>query len=80
MRLVAWRKEQGWTVRQLARRLHVSAATASRWERHLALPSHEQLAHVYLLTDGAVAPNDFVDLPPLSSDLPPLSSVSEAAE
>lgn len=58
--LRTWRKDQGFTIEQMAERLDVSVGSLSRIERDDQWPDREFLARVAEVTEGAVTPNDFV--------------------
>lgn len=67
MRLAEWRKQQGLKQWELAERLGCSQPFISLIERadDGQVPSREWMVKIYQLTRGAVAPNDFYDLPPI---------------
>lgn len=69
MRLVAWRKQQGWTQTQLAEALGVSQPYVSAMERAVdpAIPNTSVMKLVFEVTNGAVQPNDFYSLPDLDA-------------
>lgn len=68
VRLAQWRNEQGLTQRDLAEQLGVTQPAISDWERAHSptIPAATYMAGIYLLSRGAVQPNDFFDLPPLA--------------
>lgn len=67
MRLAVWRKTESLTQAELADRLGVSQPHVSMMERahDPAIPAPEVMRLIYLLSNGAVRPDDFYDLPPL---------------
>jgi transcriptional regulator with XRE-family HTH domain len=69
VKLATWRKGQGMTQWALAKALDCSQSYVSQMERaHDALmPGKDMLGRIYALTQGAVEPNDFVDLPQLAN-------------
>lgn len=69
MRLVAWRKKMGWTQTQLAERLGVSQPYVSAMERAVepAIPNASIMNLIFVLSEGAVQPNDFYALPDLDA-------------
>ena len=67
MLLAEWRKAKGWTQRELALVLQVSTPSVASWEQRLKVPAAQHLVRIYCLSDGAVQPNDFYDLPDLSA-------------
>lgn len=70
MRLADWRKAEGLKQSELADRIGVTQASISYLERARCrpqIPSHELMVRIYRLSKGAVAPNDFYDLPDLDT-------------
>lgn len=67
MRLAEWRKWKGLSQEQLAAELGVTQPTISLLERwpDNSVPGAELMLRIYRLTHGAVAPNDFYNLPEL---------------
>lgn len=65
MKLAAWRKKKCWTQAQLADSLGCSQSYVSQIERanDPIIPGKDLLARLYEISDGAVEPNDFYDLP-----------------
>ena len=61
--LKAWRQEQGYSTTRLGALLGVGDATISRYERGRRLPEPAIMVKLYVLSRGAVQPNDFYDLP-----------------
>lgn len=81
MRLAEWRKEQGYTQQQLADALGVNQCNISFWERAVdaVLPQPDFMRRIWTLSRGAVAPNDFYDLPPIDQlQLPGLAPADSA--
>lgn len=76
MKLATWRKERGMTQVDLAAALGCSQSYISQIERAVEpiVPSRELMAVIFRVTDGAVEPNDFYDLPALAG-----APLSEAA-
>lgn len=70
MRLAQWRKVKGWTQTQLADELGVSQPYVSDMERASSpsIPGPSVMIEIFILTRGAVQPNDFYDLPALVAD------------
>lgn len=68
MKLAAWRKKKCWTQAQLAEALGCSQSYVSQIERanDPLIPGKDLAARLYEISDGAVEPNDFYDLPTLS--------------
>lgn len=58
-----WRKSQGLTLDQAARKVGTVRQVWSDWERGRRRPSSVTMAKIYRLTGGAVQPNDFYELP-----------------
>lgn len=69
MRLAIWRKNAGKTQADLAELLGCSQSYISQIERTTGalVPGPAIMIEIYRLTDGAVQPNDFYDLPALSA-------------
>jgi transcriptional regulator with XRE-family HTH domain len=67
VRLAEWRKQQGWTQDELAGQLDCSQSFVSLIERATdpQIPGRDWMVKIYQLTRGAVAPNDFYELPPI---------------
>ncbi len=67
MKLAVWRKTKGWTQATLAIELGCAQPYVSQMERarNSAIPGPALMIELFLLTDGAVQPNDFYDLPVL---------------
>lgn len=65
MKLAAWRKENGRTQEWLAAELGCSQPYISQIERARSpiVPGADLLERIYLVTDGAVEPNDFYPMP-----------------
>jgi hypothetical protein len=85
MRLAEWRKQQGYDQKQLADALGVTQPTVSYLERSpdraigkTQVPKPDLMRRIWTLTKGAVAPNDFYDLPSIDQlefpDLAPANS------
>lgn len=77
VRLADWRKEKGWTQAQLGRAIGVAQPVVSDMERadNPSIPKPVTMRRIYLVTAGAVTPNDFYDLPDISG----LGHMNEAA-
>jgi transcriptional regulator with XRE-family HTH domain len=69
VRLAKWRKDKGWTQQELADALGITQGTISQIERvgSTQVPSPETILAVYRVTRGDVTPNDFYELPRLTS-------------
>ena len=65
VRLGEWRRSAGLTLDAMGNRLGVGPETVRRYESGQRIPSRQHMARIYLATGGAVAPNDFYDLPAL---------------
>lgn len=65
MKLAVWRKRENRTQEWLATALGCSQPYISQIERAVApiIPGPELLEKIFLVTDGAVEPNDFYDVP-----------------
>ena len=67
MKLENFRKLNGWSYGELARRTGASDATvARRWclpsyEKQSTIPAHAFMKRILEISDGAVTPNDFYD-------------------
>jgi transcriptional regulator with XRE-family HTH domain len=68
VRLAEWRKQKGWTQTDLAAKVGSTQPYVSAMERarNPAIPGPALMIEIYLVTGGAVQPNDFYDLPALS--------------
>jgi transcriptional regulator with XRE-family HTH domain len=85
-----WRNQSELSRRELAEKLRTDAATIYRWELSRGqpdkrIPTSGFMGRIYQLTGGAVAPNDFYDLPPIGQmELPiegePAAPLLELAE
>ena len=60
MKLKTWRIENKVTQAVLAKRLGVILVTVSRWECGTRIPSHRMQVAIHRMTDGVVAPNDWL--------------------
>ena len=72
MKLASWRKEKGWSQDELAEALGTTRGYVSRIERPASakdfrMPGLRMMIDIYRLTLGVVTPNDFYDLPKLST-------------
>ena len=69
MRLAQWRKGRGWTQAELARRLGVTQPAVSTFERarNPAIPGVAVMIEIFVMSGGAVQPNDFYDLPDIAA-------------
>lgn len=63
VKLSDWRREQGWTQQQLADALDCTISTVARYEAGTRDPEPLTKERIFILTRGAVEPNDFYDLP-----------------
>jgi transcriptional regulator with XRE-family HTH domain len=63
MKLAEYRKAQGLTLSKMASSLGVSEGAMSRYETGKRSPSWQILERLKAITDGAVQPNDFFELP-----------------
>lgn len=68
--LEKWRRSQvvngkPMTMEHAAGLLGVSRAAWNDWEKRKRIPGHATMTEIYSLTEGAVTPNDFYDLPDL---------------
>ncbi|MBY2927438.1 helix-turn-helix transcriptional regulator [Sphingomonadales bacterium 56] len=53
------------TMEHAAGLIGVTRAAWNDWEKRKRIPGQATMTDLYALTDGAVSPNDFYDLPPL---------------
>ena len=60
MKLKKWRAEKKITQADVAKRLGVILVTVSRWECGTRIPSHRMQVAIHRMTDGVVAPNDWL--------------------
>jgi transcriptional regulator with XRE-family HTH domain len=76
VRLVDWRKQMDWTQERLASELGVTQPYVSTMERarNPAVPGPGLMIEIFVLSRGAVRPDDFYELPALTGD-----RLSEAA-
>lgn len=67
MKLAAWRQKSGLTQSQLAQQLGCTQSYISQIERATGglIPGPAIMIEIYTVTEGAVQPNDFYDLPSL---------------
>lgn len=56
------------TQRMMAEALGLHIHTVNRWCTGRSLPGRSDMRAIYKWTGGAVAPNDFYDLPDLAAD------------
>ena len=61
--LEAWRKARGLTKEQLGAALGCDGATVSRYISRRRLPTPEIMRRIFAVTEGAVQPNHFYQLP-----------------
>ena len=54
------------TQQDLADELGCIVTTIARYEARRRKPDDDMMVKIYLISNGAVQPNDFYDLPPLS--------------
>ena len=64
MKLTEYRKTRGMTVSALARHLGKAHETVRRWENGEAVPRKAEVEAIFRWSGGAVAPEDWYDLPP----------------
>jgi DNA-binding transcriptional regulator YdaS (Cro superfamily) len=62
MRLSDWLDETSTTQGKLAREIHCTQTTISRYLSGARVPRPEQMLAIYRATGGRVAPNDFYNL------------------
>lgn len=72
MKLREWRIKNGWTQERVACALGEnggvnSQATVSGWENGSRFPGPATIIEIFKLTEGEVRPDDWYDLPPLST-------------
>lgn len=80
MRLAEWRKQEGYTQQQLADRLDTAQSWIALCERanDPKVPAPDLMKRIWLLSRGAVTPNDFYDLPPIGQPcLPDLGAADD---
>ena len=65
MRLAAWRQSKRRTQASVALALGVAVSTVASWEQGKKIPGAAFMVLIYRMTEGAVSPNDFYDLPDL---------------
>lgn len=68
MKLADWRRSNGMTQQHLADALDCILTTVARYEAGRRIPEPDIMRKIFVLTSGAVQPNDFYALPPLNSD------------
>jgi transcriptional regulator with XRE-family HTH domain len=62
MNLTEWRRRQGLQSRQAAARLGIGPKSYSRYEAGRRIPRPATLRRIFLITGGAVTPDDFYDI------------------
>lgn len=69
MRVAQWRKLKRWTQTRLADELGVTQPYVSGMERAVnpSIPGPNVMIELFRISGGAVQPNDFYDLPRLTS-------------
>lgn len=69
VKLAAFRKSKGWTQAELGSRLGCSQAYVSQIERATdpLIPGPELMGRIFEVSEGAVEPNDFYQLPALEA-------------
>ena len=84
MQLAEWRKQAGYNQQQLADLLGVTQPTVSYLERsrdravgQAKVPGWGLMRRIWTVTQGAVAPNDFYDLPPIGQAELPLGEAAD---
>ncbi len=63
MKLGEWREAKGWTQLRLADELECTVSTIWRYEQGLRDPDGATKERIFVVSDGAVEPNDFYDVP-----------------
>lgn len=63
MKLAHWREANGWTQQRLAEELNCTVSAVWRYEQGLRDPEGPTKERIFLITQGAVQPNDFYDVP-----------------
>lgn len=63
MKLKDWRKANNVTLDQMAVELNVTQSTIVRWENGSRDPDALAKQRIFIVTRGAVEPNDFYDVP-----------------
>jgi transcriptional regulator with XRE-family HTH domain len=71
-----WRRAKGLTQEDLGAKLGCEKPTVARYEAGTRIPERDTMRRIYVVTDGAVTPNDFYDLPDLN-DLAALARITE---
>lgn len=66
MKLAQWRRASGKSQLQVAEAIGSTAASIARYEAGTRIPEAGAMRALYLLTHGAVRPDDFYDLPDLN--------------
>ncbi len=65
MKLESWRIKEGLSIQDLAERIGESYETTRRYITGCRRPQAAQMTKIYVVTGGAVTPNDFHELPDL---------------
>lgn len=65
MKLAQWRRSQDMTQEALAIELGCTTVTVARYEAGARLPGPATMIELFILSGGAVQPNDFYALPAL---------------
>lgn len=68
MKLKAWRKRERYSQARIGEMIGVTDMAVSRYERGQS-PNSAVMRRIVKLTNGEVQPNDFYDLPEVSSDI-----------
>lgn len=63
MKLSEWRDREGWSQQRLADELGCTISTIWRYEQGQRDPDADTKRRIFLITDGAVEPNDFYPMP-----------------
>lgn len=63
MKLSEWRDREGWSQQRLADKLGCTISTIWRYEQGQRDPDADTKRRIFLITDGAVEPNDFYPMP-----------------
>ena len=66
VKLAQWRRSEDMTQEALANELGCTTVTVARYEAGVRLPGPATMIELFVLSSGAVQPNDFYDLPALT--------------
>lgn len=67
MKLAEWRNRQNKTQEEVGNALGVGALSVHRYETGKRVPGPAMMIEIYVLTGGDVEPNDFHNLPELTT-------------